>query len=143
MLENQVACNSGASLSEFLGYKHKAEVAPNLEYSRLVPKQGVFKRSCRGGDLMTPEAPNNPAEPSFSQPPHEHTNHRSCCRRSFWYKSCTTTEGRSSWPPDTAIPVLKPYYQKTKENPASRRRRPFSQAAQITEILERKIASCL
>ena len=53
-------------------------------------------------------------------------------RRPFQYYSCTTRERKSRRPPETAVPVLKLYYQRTKIQPATghgrsstRRRRPF------------------
>ena len=65
-------------------------------------------------------------------------------RRRFQYERCTTRERKSSRPPETAVPVLKLYYKRTKiqpaagdggsstkvvlpenENPAGRRRRRF------------------
>ena len=53
-------------------------------------------------------------------------------RRPFQCESCTSKEQKSSWPPETAVPVRK---LPENENPAGRRRRPFQcESCQRTKI---------
>ena len=40
-------------------------------------------------------------------------------KRPFQYQSCTTKESKTSRPPETAVPVLKLYYQRMKKQPAT------------------------